>query len=31
MGHGLEDGIIEFDGPGDEEGGVRGLGGHDGV
>lgn len=26
--HGLEDGIVELDGPGDQEGGVSGLGRH---
>jgi hypothetical protein len=26
--HGLEDGIVELDGPGDEQGGVGCLGGH---
>lgn len=31
MGHGLEDGIIEFDGARDEQGVVRGLGRHGGL
>lgn len=31
VGHGLEDGIIEFDGSWDQEGVVRGLSGHSGI